>query len=215
MLNNRNKLSCLAIAVSFFSTASLAASIDKAAALQHHGLVDESKLELIEVLYGKSSKNDKAEAQYQLGNIAFKENNISVALSSWKDLIASYPKSKQAILVQDRIKQLSEIVGESSKETLDNAIASSYLRHADFWSKNKSNTFTIDSSWIPKIEASLKWYDKTIFEFPNSKASKLAYQDKMRTLLGWKDSGRYGSSYGIKESFDKYMPILLETFSSF
>ena len=37
----------------------------------------------------------------------------------------------------------------------------------------------------------------------------------MRTLLGWKDPGSYGSEHGVEGSFNKYMPLLLETFDAF
>ena len=54
-----------------------------------------------------------------------------------------------------------------------------------------------------------------INEYPKSIASKVAYKKKLRTILGWKDIGKYGSSYGIREDFKKYIPILLSTFKSF
>lgn len=59
------------------------------------------------------------------------------------------------------------------------------------------------------------WYDKVIQEFPKTAASQLAYEDKMRTLIGWEDPGRYGASHGIKRNFAQYMPQLLETFFAF
>ncbi|MCD4712067.1 MAG: hypothetical protein K8R73_02180 [Clostridiales bacterium] len=102
-------------------------------------------------------------------------------------------------MVKDRINELSEIVGESAKESIKNAVALSYLRHGDFWSKRKDDIFKIDSSWIPKVETAMKWYDKVISEFPKSNASRVAYQDKMRTLLGWEDPGKYGDKYGIEK----------------
>lgn len=37
----------------------------------------------------------------------------------------------------------------------------------------------------------------------------------MFTLLGWSESGRYGSSYGIKDDVDTYLPLLLSTFADF
>ena len=37
----------------------------------------------------------------------------------------------------------------------------------------------------------------------------------MRTILGWKEIGQYGSSYGIRDDFKKYIPLLLSTFESF
>jgi len=205
------------MATSFFlaSNVVFSASVPKAQMLSEYGLKTEAKKELIDVIFSKSNASNKSQAYYTLGSIAFDENKISVALDSWKTLVKKYPKSKQAKLVKDRIQELAEIVGESAKESIDNAIALSYLRHGDFWSSGKSNRLTIDSSWIPNVETAIKWYDKVIGEFPKTAASRVAYQDKMRTLLGWKEPGRYGSSHGIKESFSKYMPQLLSTFDAF
>jgi len=194
---------------------SFAASIEKAGMLNQHGLTQEAKSELIDVVFSKSADSDKAQAYYLLGSIAFDENKISVALDSWRDLVKKYPNSTQAKTVKDRISELAEIVGESAKESVENAIALSYLRHGDFWSRGKDSKFTIDSSWIPNVETALKWYDKVVSEFPKSTASRIAYQDKLRTLLGWEDPGRYGDKHGVKSAFGKYMPQLLETFASF
>lgn len=199
----------------FVVPASFAASVQKAQMLNEHGLKVEAKKELINVIFSKANGSSKSLAYYTLGGIAFEENKISVALDSWKTLVNKYPKSKQAALVKDRIQELAEIVGESAKESIKNAVALSYLRHGDFWSSDKDSRFTIDSSWIPNVETAIKWYDKVITEFPGTAASRVAYQDKMRTLLGWKESGRYGSSHGVKESFSEYMPQLLKTFNSF
>lgn len=193
---------------------SFAQSVEKAAMLNQHGLTREAKAELIDVIFGKDDPN-KAQAYYLLGGIAFDENKVAVALDSWRTLVEKYPNSTQAKTVKNRINELSEIVGESAKESIENAIALSYLRHGDFWSRGKDNNFTIDSSWIPNVEAATKWYDKVISEFPKSTASRIAYQDKLGTLLGWEDPGRYGSKHGIKSSFATYMPQLLETFASF
>jgi len=194
---------------------SLAASVEKAGMLNQHGLIQEAKSELIDVVFSKSADSEKAQAYYLLGSIAFDENKISVALDSWRDLVNKYPNSTQANTVKDRINELAEIVGESAKESVENAIALSYLRHGDFWSRGKDSKFTIDSSWIPNVETAIKWYDKVISEFPKTTASRIAYQDKLRTLLGWEDPGRYGSKYGVKSAFGKYMPQLLDTFASF
>ena len=73
----------------------------------------------------------------------------------------------------------------------------------------------IDSSWLPNVEAAIKWYDKVIAEFPKTPAAERAYKGKLRTLLGWKESGRYGESYGVRENFSKYMPQLLTDFAAF
>lgn len=193
----------------------IAASIEKAAMLNQHGLTQEAKSELIDVIFSNSEDSQKAEAYYLLGSIAFDENRISVALNSWRDLVKKYPNSTHAKTVKDKIDELAEIVGDSAKESVDNVIALSYLRNGEFWSSGKDNTFTIDSYRIPHVEAAITWYDKVISEFPKSAASCIAYQDKLRTLLGWKDTGKYGDEHGIIASFNKYMPQLLETFASF
>jgi tetratricopeptide (TPR) repeat protein len=192
-----------------------AASIEKADMLNQHGLIREAKSELIDVIFSKTDDSNKAQAYYLLGSIAFDENKISVALDSWRELIRKYPDSTQAKMIKDRISELGEIVGESAEEPIENVTALSYLRYGDFWSRGKDNNFTIDSNWIPHVEAAIKWYDKVISEFPKSTASRIAYQDKLRILLGWKDPGKYGNKYGIKSSFDKYMLQILETYTAF
>ncbi|MFC1771060.1 tetratricopeptide repeat protein [Candidatus Margulisiibacteriota bacterium] len=207
-------LSIFIITMGFCATAS-AASLEKAALFNKHGLVSEAKKELIGVIFSKASSKDKAEAYYLLGSIAFDERRVSVALDSWKTLVAKYPKSKEAALVKDKIAELAEIVGESAEESIRNVIAQSYLRHADFWSSDKNSIFKIDSSWIPNVESSIKWYDKVLEEFPNSESAEHAYKGKLRTLLGWKEYGKYGESHGVKGDFSKYMPQLLSTFKAF
>lgn len=204
------------LSLSLFSALSVyGASYEKALMLNEHGLINESKEELIDVLFSNAQDSEKAKSYYLLGSIAFSGNKISVALDSWRTLVKKYPKSKEASLVQDRIKELAEIVGEIEKESIENAVAQSYIRHGDFWSRGKDYKFTIDSSWIQHVEAATKWYDKVIVEFPNSTASRVAYEEKMRTLLGWKEPGRDGDRYGVRESFSKYMPQLLEAFSAY
>lgn len=194
----------------------LAASLEKAILLNEHGLTTDAKRELIDVIFQNGSKaDDKAQAYYLLGNIAFGEDKIKVALNSWEHLVEKHPNSEEAKLVKERIAELSEIVIGSAKESLDNAVARSYLRHADFWSEDKSNIFNIDSSWIPNVEAAMKWYDRVLTEFPNSKASRIAYEGKLKTLLGWKTRGRYERAYGVMGNYKKYMPLLLQTFEEF
>lgn len=205
-----------AIALFFTGAASAyGSSIQKAEMLNQHGLVNESKAELIDIIFGKGADSEKAQAYYLLGSIAFSEKKISTALETWKQIANKYPSSKEAALVKDRIKQLAEIVGEMGKESVDNAVAESYLDNGNFWSSGKDYKFTIDSSWIEHVEASNKWYDKVINEFPGTTAARVAYEEKMRTLLGWKELGQYGGTYGVKNDFELYMPQILETFSAF
>ena len=197
------------------STFAYSASVEKAELLSDHGLKAQAKSELIDAIFSGSSNDSKAHAYYTLGNLAFEENNTSIALDSWRTLIGDYPNSQYAAAVKDRIEKLAEIVGESVRETVNNAVAASYLKHANFWSKDRSTIFRVDSSWTPNIEAALKWYDKVIKEYPGTVASKVAYQDKMRTTPGGEKRGKYGLSHGIKDDFNKYMPMMLDTFAAF
>ncbi len=188
------------------------ASNQKAEMLNEHGLVRESKAELINIIFSNASITEKAKAYYLLGLIAYTERKISTALKSWRELVTKYPETKEAKLVKDRIKELAEIIGSIEKESIKNVVAQLYLSHGDFWSKGTGYRLTIDTSLMPHVEAAVKWYDKVIQEFPNSSASRIAYQGKMRTLLGWKE---HGNSYGIRQSFSNYMPQLLVTFNQF
>jgi len=188
------------------------ASNQKAEMLNEHGLVRESKAELINIIFSNTSITEKAQAYYLLGLIAYTEKKISTALKSWRELVTKYPETKEAKLVKDRIKGLAEIIGSIEKEPIKNVVAQLYLSHGDFWSKGTGYRLTIDTSLMPRVEAAVKWYDKVIQEFPNSSASRIAYQGKMRTLLGWKE---HGNSYGIRQSFSNYMPQLLVTFNQF
>ncbi len=188
-----------------------AASLQKAIMYNQHGLKEKAKGELIDLIFSRVSRSDKAEAYYLLGTIAFDEKKISVALDSWRTLVAKFPQSGKAKLVQGKISELAEIVGESTEKSIKNAVARSYLRHGDFWSKGRSRVFSIDGSWIPRVEAANKWYDKIIAEFPKTPAAELAYESKLKTLIGWR---RSGSSFGLSKS-RKYMPQLLETFAAF
>jgi tetratricopeptide (TPR) repeat protein len=187
----------------------------KAALFKQHGLNEDSKRELILILTAKGDDTLKAKAQYLLGMIAFDQNQIPHALETWQNLVATYPESEEAKLVKERINDLAQIVGESQKESLNNAVAESYLRHADFWSRGKSEVFSLDTSWIPHVDAAVKWFDKTISEFPRSTAARIAYEEKMKTLLGWEEPGQYGDKHGVKSSPQAYIPMLVETFRQF
>lgn len=208
------KLIALLMVLFIVSSFVFAGTIEEADMFFKYGLYDKAKESYISViLTGKDA--DKADAYYKLGSIVYAENDLELALDTWKTLMEKYPKSSYASMVTDRISVLAEVVGESTSKAIDNAVASSYLKNGDFWSSGKSSRYTIDSSWIDNVDAAIKWYDKVIKEFPKSDAAEQAYVAKIKTILGWKESGTYGSSYGIKANYSKYLPILLETFEAF
>ena len=195
------------------------ASLDKARMLHLHGLTIDAKKELIEVIFSKEKATHKAEAYYMLGTLAFEQNDISAALETWTQLIGDFPNSDQAKLVKDRIKLLSESIGEASRNPLENIVAQSYLRNAEFWSEGKSKRFVITPpSGLLKMEVAISWYDRVIQEFPQTTASRIAYEGKMLILIGWVGWENIGSSDDVavaQTNFEHYMPQLVETFSVF
>jgi hypothetical protein len=192
-----------------------AQSVTKARRFADHGMSGEAKAEYISVIHAPTaSAADKAEALNQLGQLSFAEGRYRTALADWSELREKYPTSSQAKDLSERLAQLREVVQKGAGEILSNAVASSYVRNGDFWS-DAPDEFTIDASWLPKAELGLFWYDRVITEYPGSDAAELAYTRKLRTLLGWKDPGQYGKSYGVRENFNKYMPITVETFDAF
>ncbi len=182
--------------------------------LGQYGLTQDAKRELIEVIYGADPK-PKAEAYYQLGNLAFREGSVSAALEAWTELTRKFPTSAQAVLVKDRLGQLAEVVQQTSKATAESAVAQSYLAHADFWSERKGEKYTIDSSWLPHVEMAVVWYDRVIQEFPKTLASRLAHERKIRTLLGWEERGSRGEKYGARANPGVYMPLAEAAFAAF
>ena len=204
----------------FFSPLARADDLSKAEQYRNFGLIDKAKELYIEIAFNDEgsvfgSNEKRPIALYSLGSIAFDENRVGLALEVWSLLVSDHPDSDEAEEVADRLAGLAQISGESVQESLENAVAASYLKHGDFWSSDRNRRFTIDSSWIKKVEAANYWFDRVIAEFPASAAARVAFESKMQTLLGWKERGQYGSSYGVKDSFATYMPQLLETFASY
>ena len=166
-----------------------------------HGLIEDAKREFIAIVFNrKADDEEKAKSLSALGNIAFDSNNMSLALSTWQDLLEKYPDSEEAQIVSERFSQLGQAVDENTGEILENAVARQYIRHGDFWSRGKEEKLNIDTSWIPKDRAALKWFDRTIEEFPNSPAAVQAIKKKLYTLNGWEEPGKYGQKYGLKAS---------------
>lgn len=213
-------LSTVAITLVLLAPTAFAADVEKAEMLGRHGLQVEAKRELIDVIFEKSTSDaDRARAYFLLGSIAFEENSVGAAIKTWNDLIEKLPASPEAAKAKELMKGLSDVYGEKKTEALSNLVATSYLAHADFWSRGKDDVFHIDSSWLDNVEAAAKWYDQVIEKFPGTRAAEVAFAGKMRAILGWEEPGRYGSTYGLKdkapEARARWMPTLLATFDAF
>jgi len=180
-----------------------------------HNLIEKSKELFIEISNSDDAADqDKTEALYWLGQISFDESNYSIAFKDWEKLIETYPESTQAIEIKSRMEELKDIIEKVSLSNITSVVARSFIKNGDFWSEAE-NKYTIDNSWLPNVELAIEWYDRVIQEFPNSTAAEIAFKKKLFTLLGWKERGQYGSSYGVKNNLKTYMPKVLNTFAEF
>lgn len=197
------------------TSATDAQNISIAQDFYNHNL-NERALEEFIIVYNTPTANpeDRAESLYYMGQITFDASRYSVAYDDWQKLLTEFPSSTRVAEIKDRLSQLSEVFSLSVDENIASSVAKSYIKNGDFWNDN-DRKFTIDASWMPKVELALDWYDKVIDEFPDTYAAELAYQRKLFSIIGWKESGQYGSSYGVRDNYKKYLPILLQTFADF
>jgi tetratricopeptide (TPR) repeat protein len=204
---------CTIFCIGQFASCAAAQSVEVAKDYYQHSLNDRAKDILITVVHGSSAPANKAKALYLLGQISFDEGHIKVALLDWQALVDQYPQTTEAKEISARLAQLNEIVTKVSDASITSAIARSYISNGDFWSRG-DRKFLIDSSWLQEVELAVEWYDRVIKEFPGSDAAELAYERKLFALLGWKELGD-GGAYGLKSNYKKYLPQVLDTFTSF
>jgi tetratricopeptide (TPR) repeat protein len=197
------------------ASSALAQSIEVGRDFYRHGLTAQAKEAFIRLLHDSSAIDaDKAKALDWLGQIAFDEGRYGVAMDEWERLVVSYPESDEARQISERLAQLQEVISGTTEENIESAVAASYIRSGDFWN-GSDERFTIDSSWLPKDELAIEWYDRVIQEFAGTAAAELAYRKKLFALLGWRDPGQYGNSWGAEKNAQAVLPVLLDTFQSF
>lgn len=197
------------------ATGVYAQSFAKAEAFLDHGLTAEAQKELIDLVYSQGNALDKPKALNLLASIALDKNNLKVAIDTWSRLIQLYPTSPEAVSAKKRLPQLAGVLGQASDEIINDATARVLLRNADFWAKGRDRAFEIDASWIDNVEAAVFWYDKAIKEHPGTPAARLAYEEKIRTLIGWRDPGQSGRAHGLLRSIHIYLPLLESTFREY
>jgi len=194
----------------------VASPIDKANKYMDYGLSSDAKKIFIDIVFDEGSSDDhKAESHYRLGAIAFSENKLEIALEEWVLLQSDYPDQGEKLNISKKIDLISQVYGRTAENVLENAVARSYIKNGDFYSDEKSEITTIDTSWIPNIEAAVQWYDRVIEEFPQTDEAKSAYLKKFATVLGWQGRGQYSSDYGTYADYKKYAPMLEGVLSAF
>ena len=177
--------------------------ISRGLMLKMHGFEVDAKRAFIDLLYNdEAHEEDKADALYQLGLIAFNNKDIGLATETWSLLIDEFPNTEKGRTVSAGIKYLLEDYGalvlESATEEIRNreeemrdAQAQSYLFNAQFW-WDPPKQWGIYTSHIDQFTMAREWYDKVVTEFPGTDAAKKAmsyrfmlYKDGMEAY--WKE----------------------------
>ena len=182
---------------------------------EEHGLREDAKRTLIEVVFDSRNPSARASALYLLGAIALDEGNIEVAKQRWEQVRKDYPESAEAKKVAQQEEAIALLAGASSYRSAENPLASLYLRFGDQWSQGRATTLTPDFDDLPKVEAAVEWYDLVVRDFPNSAAARIAMESKMLTLLGWQDESVPSRRHGLAYDYQKYMPRLIAAFEEY
>ena len=178
-------------------------SVSRGLMLKMHGLEVDAKRAFIDLLYDdEAHEEEKADALYQLGLIAFNNKDIGLATETWGLLIDEFPNTEKGRTVSAGIKYLLEdydaLVLESAREeirdreeVMRDALAQSYLLNAQFW-WDPPKQWGIYTSHINQFTMARDWYDKVVTEFPGTDAAKKAmsyrfmlYKDGMEAY--WKE----------------------------
>jgi hypothetical protein len=93
-----------------------AASLRKGQVLYEHGLLEDAKHALVDVVTGNADNDEKAGALYLLGTIALEQKHYPIAARMWTDLIQRFPSSEEAHEAQLKL------------STIPNGIQSSKVR---------------------------------------------------------------------------------------
>ena len=201
--------------------------LSRAAMLAQHGLIRDAKLAYINLMFRVDDDTVRAKCLYELGMISFREDDIGMAINTWRTLIEEFPDSEEGKAVKERIDVLSSKLEEVLVEHSEDETASLYLDNADFFSNRiRDDSWGIDTSWLSNEDMAFHWYDKVIAEFPKTNAAHRAYVRKFKTLVG--SSGRSGGGfkaaafgggdygdYGNKKAARNYMALMVFCFEDY
>lgn len=160
-------------------------SISRGLMLKMHGLEVDAKRAFIDLLYNDvAHEEDKADALYQLGLIAFNNKDIGLATETWRLLMDEFPDTEKGQTVSAGIVSLLEdydaLILERQQEAMQDraeamhdAVAQSYLLNAQFW-WDAPKQWNIYTSHINHLTMAREWYDKVVTEFPGTDAAKKA-----------------------------------------
>ncbi len=182
---------------------------------EEHGLREDAKRTLIEVILESKYASQRASALYLLGAIALEEGDLVIAKKRWEQVRKDYPESSEAKKVAQQEEAIALLAGVSQYRSAANPLANLYLRFGDQWSQGRATILAPEFDDLPKVEAAAEWYDLVVREFPNSDAARIAMESKMLTLLGWQDESGSSHRHGLAYDYQKYMPQLIVAFEEY
>jgi tetratricopeptide (TPR) repeat protein len=179
-----------------------------------HGLAEDSKRTLLAVYFDESlPATVRAEALYWLSSVAIYEDRIDAAAEDLRTLSSEFKATERGKHAAEMLAQLRPVLTEFQKNDVIMPAASALLKNGDFWSRDAKG-FVIDSSWLPKEDMAIEWYDRVIRNFPRSSAAEEAYSKKIMVALGWEDRGVYSTTaFGAKRDFPRYIAAAVKTFA--
>lgn len=192
-----------------------ARQISEAQLLYDHGLVNEAKQALFGIYRDeKAEQEHRSEALYWLASIAANEGRYAVAAQDLQRLTKEFPQSKKGKDAAAMLSQFQQVITDINRKEVTSPVAEAYMRNGDFWARDAQG-FTIDSSWLPKEDMAVEWYDRVIRQFPKTEAAEEAYSKKISTLLGWEDRGVYSTTkFGARRDSGKYMTAAIAAFEA-
>jgi hypothetical protein len=161
-----------------------APSVAKAEMFYRHGLVEDAKRTAIEALFAMTTETAKAPARLLLARISLAEDRLGDAASLWASVVQAAPDSEEGKVASRMLEGCSDSLALAGKDTVQSAVAGRYLDAARFWLSGLDASLDIDTNWLDREAAAVRWLDRVITEFPGTEAAEIAHEYRVRAFLG-------------------------------
>ena len=143
--------------------------------LMENGVFDAAKVEFIKIIHLYAENEYQDDARYYLGEIAFKQGKISVALNQWKKLKKEYPQSSYLSDIALKIELASKLLAEQEEQTFKDIKVKKLFENARFF-LDKAPILTIDTSYLNDTDLAIEWYQRIVEKYPDSEhAARAVY----------------------------------------
>lgn len=176
--------------------------------LMENRVFDDAKREFIKIIHIYAENEYKDDARYYLGEIAFKEGQLEVALRQWERLKKEYPQSPYIADIARKIALVSELLAKEEKARIEDMSVKALFDNAEFLLKEHRPILTIDTSFLGSELLALEWYKKIVEKYPNSQYAPKALYSQILIYYGW---SRHKPGEGFGLVYDLYA---VEAFNS-